>query len=204
MLRLLLVILLVPTAAAVAEADAHLVDDRVEAVWHAPDEPQPGTQWTGGLRLAPDTNVTQVLYQICRVGEACFAPPTPANSADGRNWTFDTNDYRDPVQGMLIAWGINLPHQHDTTWEVGVQYFLRTPNNTAGDPVPRGIEELPPRDCVDACWDEWSATHYFVFTMPATSAGQETTPAPGIPILLVLLAVGARNVAIKSRRAMQE
>ncbi len=203
----LVALLLVPAAMAVPEADAPSIDSRIAEVWHTPDVPKPGSQWQGGIRLHEGHNVTQVLFQICRVGQACFAPPTAANTTDGDTWTFDTNQYREPVQGRPVQWGINQPHEGANEWQVGVQYFFVTDESgPGGEPIPHGDGDLPPDDCVtEECYVAWSATHYFVFTMPGV-VPEEHAPAMPLVWLLVGLALAgrARNVAVKSRDAMQE
>ncbi len=205
-IALLIVLALLPLAGAVPESEASQVDPRLAAVWHNPDVPQPGQQWTGGVRLVDGHNVTQVLYQICRVGESCFAPPTPAIQQDVNSWSFDTNDYRDPVQDQPVAWGINLAHEDGDTWAVGVQYFFQTADNEPpGDAVPAGIKELPPSDCTGECWIDWSASHYFVFTMPATTESTDRgAPGPGLlAIIGGLLVARARSIAVTSRTGLE-
>lgn len=191
----LLALLLVPMAMAVPEADAPQIDSRIAEVWHTPDVPAPGTQWQGGIRLNEGHNVTEVRYQICRVGQSCFAPPTPASTVDGLTWSFDTAEYREPVQNRTVEWGINQPHEGASDWDIGVQYFFITDDSKAGgEPIPHGDGDLPPDDCTsEECYLAWSASHYFVFTMPGTvAASDEGAPMP-LAWLLIGLIIAARK-----------
>lgn len=190
-LVLVAALLLLPAASAYPESAAPSLDERIVRVWHEPEVPAPGTQWQGFMELAPGHNVSQVKYQICRVGQNCFAPPTPAQDMGDNVWRFDTNDYRDPIVGEPIHWGEDV-NGDGSEWLVGVQYFLVDPDHEAGKPVPEGLE-IPSEECDAVSWEECSATHYFVFAMPAETSSGEQAPALPVAFLLIALAFLARR-----------
>ncbi len=182
---LLLVLLLLPLASAYPESDAAALDPRVEAVGHDPAVPRPGEQWTGFLRFVPGHNVTEARFQICEVGIACFAPPTPMTlDADGRTFRFDTRDYVSPVNGEPVAWGID----DGEPWNVGYRFVLLSDQNVTQ--LPHGLDCNDPENQYLE-WTECDATHYFVFTMPGAKQAGETTPGIGVPVLLVSIALFA-------------
>ncbi len=184
-LLLVLVACLLPLASAYPESEASTVDARVEAVGHDPQTPQPGQQWTGFVRLVPGHNVTEVRFQICEVGIACFGPPTPTTlDADGRTFRFDTNDYVDAVSGRPVQWGID----DGAAWNVGYRFLFVEDGNVTE--VPHGLDCLAEENKhID--WNTCDATHYFVFTMPGAKAASQTTPGIGLPLLLTALAATA-------------
>ncbi len=184
-------LLLLGTAAAVPESEAPqtrlaesgLAD--VERVWHEPEPVQPGTQWTGHIQFRADHNVSDVLYQICRVGTYCFAPPTPAERVNDTYWRFDTSTYIQPGSGK--------PVQYEAAWRVGYQFLLVEGDNTTL--FPHGIEPSDPSCEGGDAWIECAETHYFSFTVAGTPADRGA-PAVG-PIaalaLFALLALAARR-----------
>lgn len=187
---LALLIVAVPHAAAVEEADAKSVDPMIAEVGHTPDEPQPGTQWEGFIRFEPGHNVTAVHYQACKVGDSCFFPPTPAQRRDNDTWAFNTSDYGPP--GQQVAWGVYYSGEepHDT-WRVGVQYLVFRDGEDEvyenAELLPEGVDTAS-QECADLGGVGCSETHYFAFDMPARAAGDREA-APGLAAVLVLLAV---------------
>ncbi len=168
------ILLLAVPAAAYDEAEAAQVRlaetgrDDVVAVWHEPAIVQPGTQWHGFIRFAPEANVTLVLFQLCRVGYNCFAPPTPAQRLDDATWGFDTQDYIPPGSDRPIDWKAG--------WRVGVQFVLNqsTPDGPMQTVFPNATED--PGDIEN---------HYISFNMPAP---KKTTPSPGPGVFVLVLA----------------
>src|SRR5688500_3176952 len=75
----LAVLLATPSAVAYDETEAPSLRADVLFVWHEPETPRPHTQWRGFIQMHPASNVTEAHYQVCRVGQACFAPPTLAD-----------------------------------------------------------------------------------------------------------------------------
>lgn len=185
------ILLLVPHAAAVDEADAPAAwqeqfgTDWVEAAGHSPDPVPPGTQWQGFIRFAAGHNITEARYQICRVGEACFAPPILAASDDGRTFRFDTAHYKDPVY--------DEPIRYEAGWRIGVQWVLTMQESDGPVLFPEGIPFSDPR-----CDDDpvgCSETHYIAFDMAEAKRGEDV---PGMH--LVLLTVALLVVAALRRR----
>jgi hypothetical protein len=163
----------VPSAAAYDESEAPSLRPDVLRVWHEPEAPQPHTQWRGFLQMRPSSNVTEAHYQVCRVGQACFAPPTPAGRLDDGTFAFDTSGY--------LANG--RPVDYQAGWRLGVKWFLTEPNATAE--FPKGPDLASPECAGDAAM-RCSESHYFVFTM----GGEAGRPAPG-PGLAALALVPA-------------
>ena len=197
----LALLVLVPVAGAVDEADAASADERIAAVWHEPAVPEPGQQWQGYIRFEPGHNITTVRYQICNVGSACFAPPTPAMRVDDDTWRFDTFDYR--INGQTVAWG-DARDFDGQDWRVGTQYFIVTEGQ---EDTPENWQELPHGiDLADpSCKGrikECSETHYFAWDLPAGAlAGDEQAPGPGLVALMaVFLLAFARFTTHKPGR----
>ncbi len=187
-MRWLLVLLLIPMAGAWAEADAPALDPRVAEVGHSPEVPAPGTQWTGTIRFHEGHNITAVRYQICNVGTACFAGPTLAEQVDANTWRFDTSDYG--PGGQAVEWGIYYPGESSEDWLVGVKYLLFTGGDgteyEAAEPFPQGLD-YESDECASMAWVDCDATHYITFPMPTAAApGQD---APGLPVMLLVLAL---------------
>lgn len=187
---LLLAVLLVLPATAYDESEAPAVDPRIERVWHEPAVPAPGQQWQGWIAFVPGHDVTEVLYQVCNVGVACIAPPTPAVRLNDTTWTYDTADYTDP-QGNPVPWGDDtLDGGRD--WRVGTQFFLRTADNDTLQAVPHG-ENLSSPAC-EGRYRECSETHYFAWDMPAGPVGAgRDAPAPLLAPALLLVALALRR-----------
>jgi hypothetical protein len=141
----------------------------------------PHSQWQGFLQLRPDSNVTAARYQICRVGDTCFAPPTAATAAGNGTFRFDTNGY--------LANG--RPVDYQAGWRLGVKWLLdeRLANGTMRTvDFPAGPDLTAPGcegDAALAC----NEAHYLAFDMPAASK-----PAPsllGSWVAIATLAVAA-------------
>ncbi len=184
LLPLAALLVLANPVAAYEESDAPLLDPQVVRVWHSPDQPEPGAQWTGGIEFVPGHNVTEVRFQVCNVGEFCVAPPTLAQRLGDNEWTYDTNDYRDPL-GNPVPWG-----DEDATdgadWRVGTQFFLTHADGNHTE-LPHGLD-LTSEEC-EGRYRECSETHYFAWDLPAgpvASAGETDRGAPGPAPLLVL------------------
>lgn len=173
-----------PTALAHDEADAPMLREDVEAVWHEPEVPQPGTQWEGFIRFEEGHNVTGVAYQICRVDASayCFAPPTPARPVDGRTWTFNTSDYK--ANDRPVQWGI----EDGTPWRVGMKFILDHTDDTNGA-FPHGVDFSDP-ECEELGFQACNETHYLAFDMPgAKPAGNDAPVHPLLAIAAVALAL---------------
>lgn len=191
---LLPLLLLLSSVAAYDEAEAPQVDARVERVWHAPDVPAPGEQWRGWIRFVPGHNVTEVRYQVCDVGRACVAPPTPAVRLDNETWTYHTSDYTDPLSGTPVPWG-DASQTSGKPWRVGTQFFLDHADGSTAK-LPHGLDLAGP-ECKGR-YRECSETHYFAWDMPAGPVGAAGNGAPG-PAVAVLLTVLACLVALRRR-----
>ncbi len=201
---LLVGLLLVAPAAAVEESAAAEVRleetgrDDVVAVWHEPDEVQPGSQWTGHIQFRAHHNVSNVLYQICRVGTYCFAPPTPAERLNETVWRFDTSNYIQPGSGK--------PVRYEAGWRVGYQFLLEEPdpagesgddNGTHVTLFPHGIEASDPACQGADAWIACAETHYFAFTVAGEPDDGRGAPVAGLAwasaALLVALVVRLRS-----------
>ncbi len=190
-------LLAVGSVQAIPESDAAAVwheeqgNDLLLAAGHTPNVVPAGTQWSGFIRFDAAANVTSAQYQICRVGSACFAPPTPANqsSADGQSWTFNTTDYRDVVYDEPIF--------YEAGWRVGVQWIL----TIDGDEVffPHGMN-LSSAAC-DADWQACAESHYLAFVIAPASGnvgeGGKGLPTAGVAAIAVALAVTAVGVRLR-------
>lgn len=171
----------VPAAAHPESAAPSLRPDVVRA-GHEPEAVQPHTQWKGFLELRPDTNVTAAYYQVCRVGDACFAPPAPAER-HGSAFRFDTSDY--------LANG--RPVDYEAGWRLGVTWLLeeRLPNGTVQSVrFPAGPDVLSP-DCQGDAALACAEAHYLAFDIPAETRGSPGLPAALAPIPLALAAARA-------------
>lgn len=194
-LLLLLLVLAVAPAAAYDESEAPTLDPQVVRVWHEPMVPAPGEQWQGWISFVPGHNVTEVLYQVCDVGRACIAPPTPAQRLNETTWTYHTADYTDPVNGRPVPWG-DASQTDGRDWRVGTQFFLTRADGSSGK-LPHGLD-LTSAECKGR-YKECSETHYLAWDMPAGRVGAagEGAPAPGVSVLVVALAAAA--VAVRAR-----
>ncbi len=177
---------LLPAAAAHAESEAPSLRPDVLAAGHEPANVLPHSQWRGFLRLAPESNVTSASYQVCRVGQACFAPPTPAVHV-GSEWRFDTAGYT--VNGK--------PVDYQPGWRLGVKWWL---TETRGDgsnvavEFPAGPDASSPEcqgDGAAGCAEQ----HYLAFGVVDNRT--HGLPAPGPLAVLGVVAVG---VAFAGRR----
>jgi hypothetical protein len=143
---------------------------------------QPHTQWHGFLALRPGHAVVSAQYQLCRVGQACFAPPAPAARAGNDTFTFDTADYRAGGQ----------PVDYQAGWRIGVQWILteRAANGTlVQTSFPQGPGPADPACAGDQAAVACQERHYLAFEMPPAA---KAAPAPAAAVtLLLLLALGA-------------
>jgi hypothetical protein len=161
----------VPASAHPESAAAALRPD-VVAAWHEPADLEPHTQWEGFLQLSSESNVTAASYQICRVGQTCFAPPTPAERLANGTWRFDTADYT--VNGS--------PVDYEPGWRLGVKWWLTEAGNRTVE-FPSG-PELASVACSGDAALPCAEAHYLAFDLPAAAKG-----APGLPPLLFLAAL---------------
>lgn len=186
----LLVLLLVPAAAAYDESEAPALRDDVMRVWHEPAVPEPGEQWMGYIQFEPAHNVTAVRYQICNVGAACFNPHTLATQVDDNTWSFDTRDYVNPnvPDSEPVPWGDASIFE---TWRVGVQFFLI--ESGAADEPENWVEFPHGEDLADEACEgrtlECIETHYLAWDMPAGEIADKESPGPLliVPLLIALL-----------------
>ena len=190
--------LLAPTSTAHPESAAPTLRGDVVRAGHEPEVVEPHTQWRGFLELRADTNVTAAYYQVCRVGQACFAPPTAAEKVEGRPgssgagstaavlFRFDTSTY--------LANG--RPVDYEAGWRIGVTWLLeeRLDNGTTQlVRFPLGPDVLSPEcqgDAALAC----AEAHYLAFDIPA--AGRDASSMAALPVLALALAA----LAARSRR----
>jgi hypothetical protein len=175
-LALLALPALLPAAAAYDEQDAGLLRPDVLEASHSPGVVQPHAQWRGTLVLRPGHQVLAAQYQICRVGQACFAPPAPAQRVGNDTFTFDTADY--------LANG--HPVDYQAGWRIGVQWILteRDGNQTRSVPFPAGPGPSDPGCAGDGQALACQERHYLAFEMPPAEKG---APALGAPLLAVVL-----------------
>ncbi|MFA5943407.1 MAG: hypothetical protein WC876_02960 [Candidatus Thermoplasmatota archaeon] len=143
------------------------------------------TQWQGFLALAPGSNVTAAFYQVCRVGQACFAPPAPAEKT-GDTFRFDTSAY--------LANG--RPVDYEPGWRLGVTWLLeeRLPNGTTQTVrFPVGPDVLAP-ECQGEAALACAEAHYLAFDIAA-----EPRESPGLPGAMLLLVVAALAATVWRR-----
>jgi hypothetical protein len=163
------------------ESEAPLLRDDVVRAGHEPETVLPHTQWVGFVELEAGTNVTAAYYQVCRVGQACFAPPTPAtlvpaSGQGGPSFRFDTSTY--------LANG--RPVDYQAGWRIGVTWLFeeRLDNGTTQMVrFPEGPDVLAPEcqgDAATAC----AEAHYLAFDIPAE--GRESPVPPVLPLLAAL------------------
>lgn len=181
----LLVLAAAPASAHPESAAPSLRPDVVRA-GHEPEVVLPHTQWRGFLELEPGSNVTAAYYQVCRVGQACFAPPTPADRIANATFGFDTADY--------LANG--EPVDYEAGWRIGVTWVLeeRLSNGTTRlVRFPVGPDVLSPEcqgDAAAAC----AEAHYLAFDIPAEERESPAVAAFPIGALLAAFAfVAARR-----------
>ena len=184
-------LLLATPALAHPESAAPSLRPDVVRAGHLPETVQPHTQWEGFLELEPGTNVTAAYYQVCRVGEACFAPPTEAMETDaygeGRGFRFDTSTY--------LANG--QPVDYEAGWRIGVTWVLeeRLANGTTQMVrFPAGPDVLSP-ECQGEAALACAEAHYLAFDIPGGERG-----SPSASLLPVLAALAFAAVAGRPRR----
>lgn len=184
MIALLSALLVVAPAAAIPEVDAQatwlMQNSRpgVITAGHEPPTIPPGTQWSGYITLADNVTFKTVRFQICRVGQVCFAPPTLARQIDERTWGFNTTDYRAPGSGDLIRW--------EAGWHLGVRYVIE-------DQLDNGTLRTTVFPTSDDLTTAGAESHYLTLDI----AGQPEKPAPGVQLALLLVAL---TVAATIRR----
>lgn len=194
LLLLAALLLVAGPAAAYDESEASELDSQVVRVWHEPAVPAPGEQWQGWIQFTPEHNVTKVLYQVCNVGVACIAPPTPAMRLNHTTWTYHTADYTD-AQGNPAPWGDEtLSNGED--WRVGTQFYL-TRDDGLRQALPEGIDFSDPA-CKDR-YQECSETHYLAWDMPAGPVGNAGQGAPGLGSIAVLVGLLAVSYPMRNR-----
>ncbi|MGB0653324.1 MAG: hypothetical protein ACPGQL_09010 [Thermoplasmatota archaeon] len=174
-------------AAAVREQETGLRD--VVRVWHEPEQVAAGSQWRGFIELAPDANITMVQYQICEVGNQCFAPPHAATEVEPGIWRFDTDDYR-PI-------GRDAPVDYEEGMLVGFQWLFNDGDDL--EMFPHGVEVNSP-ECEAMGWIACADTHYFSFTI-APGPGSEGEGASGPAAPIVALALLGAAALVTRRRA---
>jgi len=170
---------LVPAAVAHAESEAAALRPDVVAAWHDPANATAGAPWTVWLRLAPGSNVTAAAFQVCRVGQACFNPPTPARSLGNGTFTFSSSD--------VVAGGHAV--QFGPGWRLGVRWLLteRGANGTTRlADFPDAPDGVGP--CVDVAALPCQEAHYVAFTLAPAPA---SAPAPAAACTATLLASAA-------------
>jgi hypothetical protein len=180
-LLLLALATLVPSAAAVAEAEASSTHPDVLRAWHEPADVVPGTQWHGYLQLRPEASPAQVGYQICNAGDGyCFAPTHDATSLGNGTYRFDTEDYL-ASNGKPVDW--------QAGWRIGVRWFLADAQGN-GTWVPRAppspTEQVPIEDL------------YLTFAVPGEPG--RGAAGTGFPFLATARAV-AMTVLVRRRTA---
>jgi hypothetical protein len=181
-----------PSAAAHPESAAPSLRPDVVRAGHEPAVVQPHTQWQGFIDLRAGTNVTSAYYQVCRVGQACFAPPTPAAAlvqGDGTvTFRFDTSTY--------LANG--QPVDYEPGWRVGVTWVLeeRLSNGTfQSTRFPEGPDILS-EECQGGAASACAEAHYLAFDI----ADAPTKEAPALPASGLAGAFAAAAALARRRR----
>ena len=175
----------IPAAAHPESAAPSLRSDVLRA-GHEPAVVPPHTQWQGFLEFRPGSNVTAAFYQICVVGQACFAPPAPATRMDGDDavrFDFDTSEY--------LANG--QPVDYQAGWRLGVTWLLeeRLPNGTTQSVrFPIGPDVLSPQCQGDAALP-CAEAHYLAFDIPAQQRDSPSVAPASLVFLLLVAAVVA-------------
>ncbi len=184
---LLALALIAAPAGAHPESAAPSLRPDVLRAGHLPEVVAPHTQWQGFLDLRPDTKVTAAYYQVCRVGQACFAPPAPAQSVGNGSFRFDTSQY--------LANG--RPVDYQPGWRLGVTWLLEEtlPNGTTqAVRFPVGPDVLAPECQGDAALS-CAEAHYLAFDLPA-----EERSSPDLPIPAGVLALALASCVAATRR----
>lgn len=177
-----LVIVAAPHAAAYPENQAANLRIDIVAAGHEPAEVAPHTQWSAFLTVTPDSNITAASYQVCRVGAACFAPPTPANRT-GDTFRFSTRDV--PANAVDFQ-----PH-----WLIGVKWIL-TARDLSQQAFPQGPDLLSPA-CQGAASMSCQEQHYLTFAIAEEPA--KSSSVPGLPAAALACLVAA-VLRVRSRR----
>lgn len=185
-----------PSGAHPESAAPSLRPDVVRA-GHDPEVVEPHTQWQGFLELREDTNVTAAYYQVCRVGQACFAPPTPADRlhrdlASTVTFRFDTSTY--------LANG--QPVDYEPGWRIGVKWILEERADDGSTRVayfPDGPEVESPAcqgDAAMAC----AEAHYLAFDIRDGDRGSPSPSPLSVLLAISVAAVAASGVAARRGR----
>lgn len=157
------------------------------------NEPVPaGRPVAMSITFADDFEVERVSYQICEVGNACFAIGVPLDQDpdDPQTWHMSTRKLTE--KSPLF----DSPPRFEEGQRIGVQFFVYPPGTQEQNQTlfPEGLPDDDPsfRDDFVA----WSETHYFATTFVAEPEG--------IPIvgsaLVMALAVAVLLVAGRMRR----
>jgi hypothetical protein len=175
-------------AAAYDEADAGLLRADVLEMRHEPAVVPPHSQWNATLVLRPGHAIVAAQYQVCRVGQACFAPPAPAGRVGNDTFRFDTAQY--------LAGG--HPVDYQAGWRIGVVWILseRTPsgpNATRTVTFPEGPSAADPACAGDAQALACQERHYLAFDMPPATQGASGPGLAGVLLVVVVLALVGRS-----------
>lgn len=170
---------LAPAVTAHSESAAPLLRPDVVRVWHDPAQVVSGEAWHGYLQLAPDSNVSAAYFQVCRVGQACFNPPTPAHRLENGTYTFSSAD---------IGEGVDLA----SGWHVGVRWWLDERNGTRLTSA-----RFPVETPCDETSLECSESHYFSFDV---AEAPKHAFLPGVGLLPLATALAAVALAARARR----
>lgn len=183
----LALLLLVPAAAAHDPSDAAAVwtreiGDGTATITVAPEAPQAGDQFVAILELETNLDIVDVTYQMCDVGQTCFAIGYPVpQQADGTYRLATADEW---MHSEFMADGEQRTFSAGE--RIGWQYFIELANETVLT-FPHGEE------CdVFAPDDEWLAcqeSHYFAVDI----AESKSTPAG------LLLAPAALLIAVRRR-----
>jgi hypothetical protein len=142
-----------------------------------PEEIVAGQQFSATLHLAKE--VESVRYQICSIGNACFASNLELERS-GNNWTLDTAKIPDQLDF------IDKPQQFEEGERIGVQFFIKQGNETVLFPHGRDCDPRDPELESTEAWVACDETHYFGTNV---IAGEKQAPGLGFLALLVVIAL---------------
>lgn len=182
---------LAPIADGHPESAAPALRSDVVRAGHEPEVVQPHSQWRGFLELRDGHDVTAAFYQVCRVGDACFAPPAPATAVGEGRFEFDTSEY--------LANG--RPVDYEAGWRLGVTWVLeerQANGSTMAVRFPAGPDLASP-ECMGDAALACSEQHYLAFDV-AGKAGGRGAPSAGVGALATLSLLAAASQSRRSRR----
>lgn len=201
-LAVLAALVLVPAASAEEPEDAPALwtelygDEGVESLVFTPRTIGAGEHFETVLSFTEEVNVSDVKYQICYIGQGCFAIGVPTTEVEPGTWRIDTRDINEHTG---YEKDINFQRQpvHDPQpTRIGIQFFVCTtddvpcPDNPLEwRPFPvgeSGCAQQPSPEAFRACEE----THYFGITIEESRA----VPGPGLPVALAVIALGALAV----------